>query len=309
MHIRTDTRDPVAELYNHKVWKEVQAMIRMKTANAVTIYSSWFEELNKEDRLSELLYSRRYTEIIQKNPTHDSKFELSSAGSISQSSGSCSSSSSCSSSCYDSSSSDSSLFQNSEFSARAISESDFLSSDSECSGMSDFSKYTLNNYLKNGIKYYTVNLMIQMDFCNADTLQGYLNDRNIKTGNGFVSKSTGVIDREYNNKIFKQMVNGLAQVHKKQVVHRDLKPENIFMNQDKNKSLPVAKIGDFGLAILPGEEHEVAGTQDYMAPEVKSHFNNGTQPKTQDIVTLQKQDIYQLGLILYELSHKIKTNM
>lgn len=72
------------------------------------------------------------------------------------------------------------------------------------------------------------------------------------------------------------MVNGLAQVHKKQVVHRDLKPENIFMNQDKNKSLPVAKIGDFGLAILPGEEHEVAGTQDYMAPEVKSHFNNGT---------------------------------
>lgn len=46
-----------------------------------------------------------------------------------------------------------------------------------------------------------------------------------------------------------------------------------------------------------------------MAPEVKTHFNNGTKPETKDIVTLQKQDIYQLGLILYEMSHKIKTNM
>lgn len=81
------------------------------------------------------------------------------------------------------------------------------------------------------------------------------------------------------------------------------------MNKDTTKSRSEAKIGDFGLAVLPGEEHEVAGTQDYMAPEVKTHFNNGTKPETLDIVTLQKQDIYQLGLILYEMSHKIKTNM
>lgn len=46
MHIKTETKDPVAELYKHKVWKEVDAMIRMKTDNAVQIYSSWFEELN-----------------------------------------------------------------------------------------------------------------------------------------------------------------------------------------------------------------------------------------------------------------------
>ena len=47
-----------------------------------------------------------------------------------------------------------------------------------------------------------------------------------------------------------------------------------------------------------------------MAPEVKEHFHRGSAPQTDlDIVTLQKSDIYQLGLILYEMSHKIKTGM
>jgi len=47
-----------------------------------------------------------------------------------------------------------------------------------------------------------------------------------------------------------------------------------------------------------------------MAPEVKEHFHRGSAAQTDlDIVTLQKSDIYQLGLILYEMSHKIKTGM
>lgn len=47
-----------------------------------------------------------------------------------------------------------------------------------------------------------------------------------------------------------------------------------------------------------------------MAPEVKKHFHAGTKPrKHNDIELFKKQDIYQLGLILYELSNKVKTNM
>lgn len=47
-----------------------------------------------------------------------------------------------------------------------------------------------------------------------------------------------------------------------------------------------------------------------MAPEVKEHLHRGSAAQTDlDIVTLQKSDIYQLGLILYEMSHKIKTGM
>ena len=100
------------------------------------------------------------------------------------------------------------------------------------------------------------------------------------------------------------MVNGLVAIHKEHVLHRDLKPENIFMVTDKNGLS--AKIGDFGLAVLMEDESaleigvksstetkncgfsSVAGTQPYIAPEIKKHFASGTTPKGGDIVTLQK---------------------
>ena len=42
------------------------------------------------------------------------------------------------------------------------------------------------------------------------------------------------------------MVNGIAEIHKNNVLHRDLKPENIFINEVGQTN--TAKIGDFGLA-------------------------------------------------------------
>jgi serine/threonine protein kinase len=54
----------------------------------------------------------------------------------------------------------------------------------------------------------------------------------------------------------------------------------------------------------------VAGTQAYMAPEILKHMRDGTKPeKFNDMEINKSQDIYSLGLILYELSHKIRTNM
>jgi serine/threonine protein kinase len=146
------------------------------------------------------------------------------------------------------------------------------------------------------------------------------------------------------------MINGMAEVHKNNVLHRDLKPENIFIDK-KEGMKATAKIGDFGLArMLIGNKFQdgssestafydgssspsfhssteflspekginskisvlssVAGTEAYMAPEVKKHFLEGTRPsKEKDIELSKMQDIYQLGLILYEISHKMKTNM
>jgi serine/threonine protein kinase len=60
-----------------------------------------------------------------------------------------------------------------------------------------------------------------------------------------------------------------------------LKPENIFLNEDGKINTTSVKIGDFGLSLLEENKHElssIAGTQDYMAPEIKKHFNNGTKP-------------------------------
>ena len=46
----------------------------------------------------------------------------------------------------------------------------------------------------------------------------------------------------------------------------------------------------------------------YMAPELKQHLKSGTMPlKFRDKQLNFKQDIYSLGLILYELCHSIKS--
>jgi len=108
----------------------------------------------------------------------------------------------------------------------------------------------------------------------------------------------------------------------------------------------IAKIGDFGLArMLTNSQDEqlstmsssgnyespdklrkkgqhsksstiisrfssVAGTEAYMAPEIKMHFIKGTCPqKFGDLEVNKKQDIFSIGLILYEICHKMKTHM
>ena len=125
------------------------------------------------------------------------------------------------------------------------------------------------------------------------------------------------------------MINGMAEVHKNNVLHRDLKPENIFI--DKKEGLQAtAKIGDFGLArmltvnkyqdgsqtdstnfydissspsfssstefLSPEKKSSkisvlssVAGTEAYMAPEVKTHFLNGTRPSNEKDIELSKK--------------------
>lgn len=56
-----------------------------------------------------------------------------------------------------------------------------------------------------------------------------------------------------------------------------MKPENIFAHEEGKRTS--FKIGDFGLSVFEENAYElsqVAGTQDYMAPEIKKHFNQGT---------------------------------
>lgn len=43
--------------------------------------------------------------------------------------------------------------------------------------------------------------------------------------------------------IIKQIINGIEQINKKNIIHRDIKPDNIFLM--KNSSI---KIGDFSLS-------------------------------------------------------------
>ncbi len=84
----------------------------------------------------------------------------------------------------------------------------------------------------------------------------------------------------------------LEYIHRQGVIHRDLKPENI-----KLTALGQVKILDFGFAVgqevtnlLAMGNVEIAGTLNYMAPEVIKGFQ--IDPRA---------DLYSLGIIFYEL--------
>ena len=59
----------------------------------------------------------------------------------------------------------------------------------------------------------------------------------------------GVVDRKYNYEVISHVCQGLAEIHKNNVIHRDLKPENILINKRSGND-PIAKIADFGLATM-----------------------------------------------------------
>jgi tetratricopeptide (TPR) repeat protein len=95
-----------------------------------------------------------------------------------------------------------------------------------------------------------------------------------------------------------QMSEGLAALHRANIVHRDFKPGNVILERSSGTARAV--ITDFGLArLLPAqsaaqsalsEQGQIIGTPDYMAPEQLLGGEIG--PWT---------DIYALGLVMYEM--------
>jgi serine/threonine protein kinase/tetratricopeptide (TPR) repeat protein len=86
-----------------------------------------------------------------------------------------------------------------------------------------------------------------------------------------------------------QILAGLAEAHRKNLVHRDLKPANIMIAKSGIKVL------DFGLAKSGRDgtvtaSHMVMGTPGYMAPEQR-------EGKPADA----RSDIYSFGCLLYEM--------
>ena len=90
--------------------------------------------------------------------------------------------------------------------------------------------------------------------------------------------------------IGRQVAQGLQAAHRKEVVHRDIKPANVIVTRQG-----IAKIVDFGLAQLGGEDRQtkeeaVVGTTAYMSPE-----------QTMADPVDQRTDVWSLGVLIYEL--------
>ena len=98
--------------------------------------------------------------------------------------------------------------------------------------------------------------------------------------------------------IMRQSASGLAFLHQNNIVHRDLKPGNILLRIQDVLS-PVVKITDFGTAKLlqegQSELHTLAGTKEFMAPELLQANPDGKLSYRKTV------DIFSLGLVFLAL--------
>ncbi len=91
-------------------------------------------------------------------------------------------------------------------------------------------------------------------------------------------------------KVSLQILSALEAAHDCNVIHRDLKPENVILEPQRSGD-DLVKVIDFGLAILDaGAAREIAGSPEYMAPEVI----RGEQPTS-------AADVYSFGVMLWEM--------
>lgn len=94
--------------------------------------------------------------------------------------------------------------------------------------------------------------------------------------------------------IVSQVLSGIEEAHLAGVVHADLKCDNIVVDQRRTGQDQV-KVVDFGIARLvnaprDGEDRNICGTPEYMAPEIIS----GAPPSF-------ASDLYAVGIVMYEL--------
>ena len=89
-------------------------------------------------------------------------------------------------------------------------------------------------------------------------------------------------------RIFIQIVLGIKELHKNDIILKNLCPRNIFIDNERN-----VKIGGYGLALDFVDEEYLNSLSLYTSPELLNGQNY-----------TKKSDIWSLGCILYELSFK-----
>jgi hypothetical protein len=90
------------------------------------------------------------------------------------------------------------------------------------------------------------------------------------------------------------LAEALAHARDRGVIHRDVKPQNVIVPHDRDDDRAAAKLADFGVAHLAGDETltrtgDVVGTLAYMAPE------QAAGERVDD-----RADLYALALVVYE---------
>lgn len=101
------------------------------------------------------------------------------------------------------------------------------------------------------------------------------------------TKNGRKLDEEEAKSLFRQIVEGIDYLHKKNVAHRDIKLENILLDEGNT-----IKIIDFGFSVVMEKDkllNVFCGTPSYMSPELatKKDYHGW------------HADIWALGVLLY----------
>ncbi|XXH03692.1 hypothetical protein Hte_010098 [Hypoxylon texense] len=110
--------------------------------------------------------------------------------------------------------------------------------------------------------------------------------------------------------ITRQLLNGLAIMHRARITHRDLKPQNILLVSNTPGRIRV-KIADFGISKRRSDRgtttlRTMTGTVRYMAPEVKERWEAEGAPQggTRIRSYTEKVDLWSLGCVIYRTATK-----
>jgi serine/threonine protein kinase len=106
----------------------------------------------------------------------------------------------------------------------------------------------------------------------------------------------GIFSEDRCKHIMQNIVNGLQELHSKNIVHGDIKPENILMSADEQ----IIKLADFGFSKLFTSENDLIssayGTPLFTSPEACSKKKDFSGKST---------DIWALGITFYILMYGV----
>ena len=152
----------------------------------------------------------------------------------------------------------------------------------------------MNNKHKNLVKIVgsveesSKNYYIPMEYCENGDLATFIESRRSRKED--VSESYCIF-------IFKQVLEGIAELHSRNIIHRDLKLDNIFVKNNGQEVL----VGDFGLSkklLKDAGAKTQVGTPITMAPEMWNEY--------EPLVYGPEVDIWSLGIIFYNLLYNVQ---